>query len=127
MEHILDTKPDLYKYCTGELEQPEREVSNIHYLDTGCEVIDSCFKCPLPVCKDDDKDWYKRYKGLAKYANIIMSLHNDSKTPQVLADENNITVRTVFRLKKQLREGTINLETLHQFANFSGKRVKHVI
>ena len=33
---------------------------NTRYRDTGCEISNACFICPLPVCKFDAPGWVQR-------------------------------------------------------------------
>ena len=34
--------------------------------DTGCEVSPTCLGCPLSQCKDDDREWYRRWRKRGK-------------------------------------------------------------
>ena len=66
--------------------------------------------------EDDDIFWFKHYKRLARYADIINALDKGTDTVENLAKKNNITTRTVFRLKRQFVDGEIDLQTLNDFS-----------
>ena len=102
VEYYHDTQSTSYEYGL--------------YEDTGCEVSESCLDCTLPICKHDDIFWFKHYKRLARYADIINALDKGTDTVENLAKKNNITTRTVFRLKRQFVDGEIDLQTLNDFS-----------
>ena len=65
--------------------------------DTGCEYAPSCLNCPFPVCKYDDKDFYRKYilgtqrdEILKRYYTIRV---NTGRSNLEIAKELNISLR----------------------------------
>lgn len=52
----------------------EEYTDAILYEDTGCEMSDKCVECPLPKCKHDDANWYRRYRRYANQYNMLVDL-----------------------------------------------------
>ena len=46
------------------------------YTDTGCEVSEKCIKCPLPICKHDDKSWFIKQKSISQNQKLIEAIQS---------------------------------------------------
>ena len=79
-----------------------------HYEDTGCEASDSCLDCPLPRCRYDDPEWYRRNRRLAKDFRIVHVMEQERLTVEETAQRFSLTVRTVFRIMQRCREATMD-------------------
>lgn len=78
-----------------------------HYVDTGCEVSDSCLDCPLPRCRYDDPVWYQRNRRLARDFRIVHTMQREALSIDDTAERFGITNRTVFRILQRCREATM--------------------
>ncbi len=78
-----------------------------HYEDTGCEASDSCLDCPLPRCRYDDPEWYRRNRRLAKDFRIVRTMEQEGLTVEQTGERFSLTVRTVFRIMQRCREATM--------------------
>ena len=78
-----------------------------HYVDTGCEVSDSCLDCPLPKCRYDDPAWYLRNRRLARDFRIVQTMQQEALSIEDTAERFGITNRTVFRILQRCREATM--------------------
>ena len=65
--------------------------------DTGCEVSDACLNCPLSQCKDDDRDWYLRWRKRGKLLLVGRVIERESLTTQEAARRFRVCIRTVQR------------------------------
>ena len=73
---------------------------NTRYPDTGCEVSNSCFVCPLPVCKFDAPGWVQR-QNRHKRDGEIKRLRNLNVSVPELAERFKISTRTVHRIVRE--------------------------
>ena len=49
----------------------------LHYVDDGCSISNSCFECPLPLCRYDGKEGkieYQKYIKNIKKGNLKIAL-----------------------------------------------------
>ena len=72
-------------------------------LDTGCEVSDSCLRCPLSVCKHDDPKEFNAYLERER-DHRIMGLLRLYQSPQAVADVLGISIRSIERAKARVRK-----------------------
>ena len=90
-----------------------------HYEDTGCEVAESCLKCPLPQCKYDDPAWFQRNRRLAKDLKVMSAMRLRNLTVDEAAEHFSVTVRTIFRIMRRCRDAEmldVEEQELHAFA-----------
>ncbi len=73
------------------------------YRDEGCEVSPTCLECPLPRCKFDDPDWYRRLRLASRDARVLEALRTERDRPAELARRFGVSVRTVQRIMKRAR------------------------
>jgi len=73
------------------------------YQDDGCEVSPSCLECPLPRCKHDDPDWYRRMRLNSRDARVLEAQRRDGKSPAQLARQFGVSLRTVQRIMRRAR------------------------
>ena len=102
----------------------EEYVDVIEYRDTGCEISDLCTSCPLPQCKHDDANWYRRYKKLAKQHFLLKKLTVPVVNYSVLAEHHHCRVETVKRLHEQVLANNINLKVIEVLHNTLNKEAK---
>lgn len=111
------------------LRNPKDDIGYSEWQDTGCIVSDACLRCPLPICKHDDKVWYEKYLKLSKHRHAIMelkdSLNDVNLTVRVkeIAEKYNVTPRTMWRLKKKVTEEEIDFDMIDLFYRRIHKRV----
>ncbi len=106
MATIFAARPDTPIYRTGN-SVPEDVSEFYHYVDTGCEVSDSCLDCPLPKCRYDDPAWYQRNRRLARDFRIVKTMQQEALSIEDTALRFGITNRTVFRILQRCREATM--------------------
>jgi len=104
---------------------------NTRYRDTGCEISNSCFVCPLPVCKFDAPGWVQR-QNRYKRDEEIKRLRNLNISVPELAERFKVSTRTVHRIvrknndmdcRPQIDEGPmISLSDLDQTRFFKRRR-----
>lgn len=73
------------------------------YRDEGCEVSPTCLECPLPRCKYDDPDWYRRLRLASRDARVLEALRTERGRPAELARRFGVSLRTVQRIMKRAR------------------------
>ena len=77
------------------------------FRDAGCDWSPSCLGCPLPKCVYDltpaEKNAYRRQRRLIRDQAMAMAVFA-GVSPETVADEEGVTVRTVFRAMKRVRE-----------------------
>ena len=73
------------------------------YRDEGCEVSPTCLECPLPRCKYDDPDWYRRLRLASRDARVLEALRTGRGRPAELARRFGVSLRTVQRIMKRAR------------------------
>ena len=85
--------------------------------DTGCEVSDACLNCPLSQCKDDDREWYLRWRKRGKLLLVGQVMERESLTTQEAARRFRIAVRTAQRARRyaQVALGTLTADDLDVF------------
>ena len=82
----------------------------IYYRDTGCkDGGPSCLECPLPRCIHDEGPMFVFLKNQrakdARIANAVHGLDLDLlQAVTVVAQENGVTRRTIFRILQRQRE-----------------------
>ena len=72
--------------------------------DTGCEVSDACLNCPLSQCKDDDRDWYLRWRKRGKLLLVGQVMERENLTTQEAAQRFRVCIRTVQRALQYRRK-----------------------
>lgn len=111
------------------LRNPKEHIGYSEWIDTGCIVSDACLRCPLPICKHDDRVWYEKYLKLSKHRHAIMELRecldNGNITEGVIdiAKKHGVTPRTMWRLKKKMEEEEIDYDMIELFYKRVHKRV----
>ena len=71
------------------------------YEDTGCELagVDSCLKCPLPVCKEEmDGSQIQRLRNQLLDTERAERMRRRGWSVARAAEEFGVTQRTVFRM-----------------------------
>ena len=74
------------------------------YRDTGCNVAPACLNCPLPRCKYDDPEEYRRAQWEQRYQQILEVQKSSSKSPAMLAKHFGVSERTIYRALVNIRE-----------------------
>jgi len=111
------------------LKNPKEYTSHYDYEDTGCIISSACLRCPLPICKHDDRAWYDKYLKLSKHRNAIVELRKCIDEGKItggimkIAKNHGITSRTMWRLKKKLETEEIDYDMLELFYNRIHKKV----
>jgi hypothetical protein len=72
--------------------------------DTGCEVSPTCLGCPLSQCKDDDREWYRRWRKRGKLLLLGQVMERESLTTQDAARRFRVCIRTVQRALQYRRK-----------------------
>ena len=72
--------------------------------DTGCEVSPTCLGCPLSQCKDDDREWYRRWRKRGKLLLLGQVMERESLTTQDAARRSRVCIRTVQRALQYRRK-----------------------
>ncbi len=72
--------------------------------DTGCEVSPTCLNCPLSQCKDDDREWYRRWRKRGKLLLVGQVVERESLTTQEAARRFRVCIRTVQRALRYRRK-----------------------
>ena len=67
------------------------------FKDDGCEVAPACLNCPLSRCKDDDREWYLRWRKRGKLLLVGQVMERESLTTQEAAQRFRVCIRTVQR------------------------------
>ena len=85
--------------------------------DTGCEVSPTCLNCPLSQCKDDDREWYLRWRKRGKLLLVGQVMERESLTTQEAARRFRIAVRTAQRARRyaQSASGTLTANDVDVF------------
>ena len=85
--------------------------------DTGCEVSPTCLGCPLSQCKDDDREWYVRWRKRGKLLLVGQVMERESLTTQEAARRFRIAVRTAQRARRyaQVASGTLTADDVEVF------------
>ena len=68
------------------------------YRDDGCEVSPSCLRCPLPQCKYDDPDWFRREKQKKRDKQVVDALRGNSLSVPEASARFSVSQRTIFRI-----------------------------
>lgn len=106
--------PEIYGGTAGE--EPLAAVrsdtlpENTAYRDEGCELSPSCLRCPLPVCKYDDPGWIRRVNRITRDRAVIKVRQRDGLSVQSLSERFRISTRTVHRILKNKRSGSLDRE-----------------
>ena len=83
---------------------PEGRLNEEIYEDTGCEASSRCLTCPLPMCRHDDPPGYQRWRRQQRDRARIATMNQEGLTAEQAAERFHITIRTVFRIKKRVRQ-----------------------
>ena len=83
---------------------PEGHSRDEVYEDTGCQAAPKCLTCPLPQCRLDDPAGYQRWRRQQKDRGRIATMNQENLTVEQAAERFGITVRTMFRIKRRVRE-----------------------
>ncbi len=89
-----------------------------HYRDTGCEVSESCLRCPLVRCKYDPdpagrRDWLPRARRSRRDAEVLAFYGKERPTIRALAKHFGISIRTAHRVLASARQdGTRSPESV---------------
>ena len=75
------------------------------YKDTGCELEPSCLKCQRPFCKDD-KPYTVSSQRRAARKKKINHLFAKGKSRSAIADDLNVSLKTVHRALKAKKEAS---------------------
>ena len=70
---------------------------NTRYADDGCEVSESCFSCPLTMCKYDDPGWLRR-EDRGQRDDEIFRLRKAGISVPELSRQFKVSTRTVHRI-----------------------------
>ena len=74
-----------------------------HYLDTGCDLHQSCLTCPLVRCRYDEPGGARKLLS-ANRDQAIVRFQRDHQAPiDVLAKRFSVSRRTVFRVLARAR------------------------
>ena len=65
--------------------------------DTGCEVSAACLECSLSQCKDDDPEWYRRWRKRGNLLLVGQVMERESLTTKETARRFRVCIRTVQR------------------------------
>ena len=93
-----------YGQPAGVVHTRQRRGGYIH--DTGCEVSPTCLGCPLSQCKDDDREWYVRWRKRGKLLLVGQVMERESLTTQEAARRFRIAVRTAQRARRYAQAAT---------------------
>ena len=89
---------------------PER----FSYRDEGCDLFESCLRCPLPQCKYDDPGWLRREQRKARDSRVMEALWRDRISVSEAAVRFALSQRTIFRiLKRAAQDGPGSLGVEH--------------
>ena len=79
---------------------PKMDVLPEHfqYRDNGCEVSQSCLRCPLPKCKHDDPGWLRSYRRDQRDRRLLGVRSRENVSVGELAQRFQISERTVHRI-----------------------------
>ena len=80
-------------------------------------MSDACLNCPLSQCKDDDRDWYLRWRKRGKLLLVGQVMERESLTTQEAARRFRIAVRTSQRARRyaQVASGTLTADDVDVF------------
>ena len=87
---------------------PKMDVLPEHfsYRDNGCEVSQSCLRCPLPKCKHDDPGWLRSYRR-AQRDRLLRVRRRENASVGELAQRFQISERTVHRILARANGGRL--------------------
>ena len=91
-EHAAPVQPD-----TGRDSRPEF----VRYRDVGCEISQSCLRCPLPQCRYDDPGWLRRQIKEKRDRRVLKAREGEGLTPSELAERFGLSRRTIHRILKE--------------------------
>ncbi|MCE2404926.1 MAG: helix-turn-helix domain-containing protein [Dehalococcoidia bacterium] len=86
------------------------------YRDEGCELSQSCLRCPLPQCKYDDPGWLQREKRKARDSRIVEALWHDGISVSEASARFALSPRTIFRIVKRATQDRPRLSGLEDHA-----------
>ena len=84
------------------------DIGTYKYEDTGCTMFDKCLNCPFPQCREDDPYAFTQYNLIRRHKDLILDIRKLENTlspndlTNKLAQDYNITTRTVFRIRQKL-------------------------
>jgi hypothetical protein len=73
------------------------------YRDTGCDVSESCLRCPLARCKYDEPGGGRSLTAAARNREIVLLRERYRAPINLLASTYGVTRRTVFRALREAR------------------------
>ncbi len=77
---------------------------HIGYDDGGCELAPSCLRCPLEVCRYDQKGGARRLLETARNGTLLR-FYEEGSSIDALAAQYRLTRRSVFRILAKERCG----------------------
>ncbi len=117
-------RPELSDIDTREAELLMEEVAEIesdlppeycHYRDEGCELADSCLRCPLPQCIYDQPRGRQRWLKKLRAKEMARLFTTKGKGIKELAEMFGVSQRTVQRaLKVASDESAMRGVTKHE-------------
>jgi sigma-70-like protein len=75
--------------------------------DEGCEFSPSCLDCPLPRCRYDDPDWFRRWLTQQRDRQVLEASHQHKLSIRELADRYSVTERTISRMLQRARSEAV--------------------
>ena len=86
-------------------------------VDSGCEVSPTCLDCPLSRCKDDDPEWYLRWRKREKPLLVGQVMERERLTTQEAARRFRVPERTAYRARRytQAASGTLTSDDMDVF------------
>jgi len=71
---------------------------NTHYADTGCDLYDSCLRCPLERCRYDQPGGARRIISRERDQRIVRLQRDEQLSVELIAQRFEVSRRTVFRV-----------------------------
>ena len=93
----------------------------IDYEDTGCEISDKCVECPLPKCKHDDSNWYRRYRRYSHQYPMLLMLQQPFVNYESLSKKFKLREVTVKLIHQKVLNNEVDFEVAK---NINHKLVK---
>lgn len=72
--------------------------------DEGCEMSPSCLDCPLPRCRYDDPEWFRRWLHEQRDRKVLEASQGGKVSIRQLAERFSVTERTICRMLERARE-----------------------
>ena len=71
--------------------------------DDGCEVADTCLRCPLPECKWEDHRHYLAMRRLARDCRIVDQMQRNGISNGKMAVIVGVSLRSIYRAKQRVK------------------------